>query len=186
MDTNVQHETKPSHNQFQSESRAEEVDVHAFGAAARQGAEALQRNGQATAEFTRRSLQVVIDGQRQIVQHAVEQLQEVSLKVAQAVQEASEGMRSLMAPPSAAPGGLEQLRQNAVSFVEDVVRTNVTATQELFRLGNPGALIALQQRVAGEYMNAFVQSGTTLARATRRAADEALRPLEQRLQQAAE
>jgi len=63
------------------------------------------------------------------------------------------------------------------------VRTNLRATQELFQLANPSAYIELQQRFVREYLDTLMQGTATLVRATRRTADETLRPLEQQIEQ---
>jgi len=68
-------------------------------------------------------------------------------------------------------------------LVEGVVQTNLRATQELFRLANPVAVIELQQRFAREYLDTVMQNTVTLVRAVRRTADETLHPLEMQLQQ---
>ena len=65
---------------------------------------------------------------------------------------------------------------------EGIVRTNVRAAQELFRLYDPSAVIELQQRFAREYLDAFMQGTATLVRAARRSADETLQPLEQQIE----
>jgi hypothetical protein len=65
---------------------------------------------------------------------------------------------------------------------EGVVRTNLRAAQELFRLANPAPFVELQQRFAREYTDALLQNSATLVRAVRRTADEALRPLEQQIE----
>ena len=92
-------------------------------------------------------------------------------------------MRNLMALPSAANGGLHDLQQSMTGLIEGVVRTNLRATQELFRLANPAAFVELQQRFMREYMDALMQGTATLVRATRRTADETLHPLEQQIEQ---
>ena len=85
--------------------------------------------------------------------------------------------------PNSAQGGLQDLQQSVTGLVEGVVRTNLRATQELFQLANPAPYIELQQRFAREYLDALMQGTATLVRATRRAAEETLRPLEQQIEQ---
>ncbi len=103
--------------------------------------------------------------------------------MAEAVQSTTEDVRELMVLPNAARGGLQDVRQGVVGLVEGIVRTNVRATQELFRLYNPGAFVELQQRFAREYLDALLEGSATLVRAARRTADETLRPLEQQVEQ---
>jgi hypothetical protein len=64
-----------------------------------------------------------------------------------------------------------------------MVQTNLRAAQELFRLANPAPVVELQQRFVREYTDTLLQNSATLVRAVRRTADEALRPLEQQIEQ---
>ena len=73
---------------------------------------------------------------------------------------------------------MHDMRQGVAGLVEGVVQTNLRATQELFRLANPTAIVELQQRFAREYMDTVMQNTAILLRAVRRTADETLHPLE--------
>ena len=147
------------------------------------GVEAARRAGETANETVRRSTQAVAEGQRQIAQEAAQTFQEVSRKVVQVAQGTSEEVRRLATLPHAAQGGLHDMRQGLAGLVEGVVQTNLRATQELFRLTNPTAIIELQQRFAREYMDTVMQSTATLVRAVRRTADETLHPLEVQVSQ---
>jgi hypothetical protein len=116
------------------------------------------------------------------VQNAAEQFEQLSRKVAQAFQGSSEDVRSLMALPSSTRGGLQDLQQGVTGFIESIVHTNLQATQELFRLTNPGAYVELQHRFVRQYLDALIENSVNLVRAVRRTADETLGPLEQQLQ----
>ncbi|MDQ2741067.1 MAG: phasin family protein [Chloroflexota bacterium] len=142
------------------------------------GAEAMQRVGDATGEGLRRGVQAVAESQHQILQNAAEQFEQVNHKVAQAFEGTTENVRTLMGLPNAANGGLQDLQQSMTGLIEGVVRTNLQMTQELFRLANPSAFIELQQRFVRDYLDALIEGSATLIRATRRTADETLRPLE--------
>lgn len=98
-----------------------------------------RRGSDVAGEAMRRSVQATADGQRQFAQDAAEQFADVSQKMAQAVQGTTEGLRALMVLPNAARGGLQDLQQGVAGLFEGVVRANVRATQELFRLYNPSA-----------------------------------------------
>ena len=63
------------------------------------------------------------------------------------------------------------------------MRTNLRASQELFRLANLGSYVELQHRFLREYLETFVENSATLVRAIRRTADETLGPLEQQIEQ---
>jgi hypothetical protein len=147
------------------------------------GAEAINRTGHVVGETVRRGTQELAESQQQIVQQVAGQLEELSRKVAKALQGSTEDVRSLMALPGAARGGLQDLQQGVTGLIEGVVRTNLRATQELFRLANPGAYVELQQRFVREYLDTLVENSATLVRAVRRTADETLGPLEQQIQQ---
>lgn len=147
------------------------------------GVEAMRHVGETASETVRRSTQLVAEGQRQIAQETAQTFQEVSRKMAQAAQGTTEEVRRLATLPQAAQGGLHDLRQGMAGLVEGVMQTNLRATQELFRLANPAAMIELQQRFAREYMDAVMQGTATLVRAICRTADETLHPLEAQLQQ---
>ena len=147
------------------------------------GADAVNRTGRVGSENIRQGAQDLAESQRQIVENAAEQFEELSRKVAQAVQGTTENVRSLLVLPGAARGGLQDLQQRVSGLIEGVVRTNLQATQELFRLANPSAYIELQHRFVRQYLDTLIENSVTLVRAVRRTADETLGPLEQQLQQ---
>jgi hypothetical protein len=147
------------------------------------GADAVNRSVRVGGESIREGMQHLAETQRQIVQNAAEQFERVSRKVAEAFQGSSEDVRSLMVLPSSARGGLQDLQQGVTGLIEGIVHTNLQATQELFRLTNPGAYIELQHRFVRQYLDAFIENSANLVRAVRRTADETLGPLEQQLQQ---
>ena len=146
------------------------------------GVEAMRRAGEGATETLRRSTQAVAEGQRQIAQDAAQRFEQVGRKVAQSVQGTSEDMRRFFVLPNAAEGGLRDMQQGVAGLVEGVVQTNLRATQELFRLANPMAVVELQQRFAREYLDALMTGTATLVRAVRRTADETLRPLEEQVE----
>ena len=145
--------------------------------------EATRRASEAANESVRWSTQAVAEGQRQIAQEATQTFQEVSRKVAQVAHGTSEEMRRLATLPHAAESGLRDMQQGIAGLIEGVVQTNLRATQELFRLTNPTAIIELQQRFVREYLDTLAQGTATLVRAVRRTADETLHPLEAQVAQ---
>ena len=159
-----------------------------FGAEATQrvgeaGADVAKRAGDAASQVAQRSAGALADTQREILQKAAERFQNVSQKVAEAVQGNTENLRAFMTLPNSAQGGLQDLQQSVTGLYEGVVRTNLRAAQQLFELANPMALIELQQRFARDHLQAWMEGTATLVRATRRTAEEALRPLEQQIEQ---
>jgi hypothetical protein len=163
--------------------RGGEFAAETTGRGGEAGAEAVSRTGRVVGEAVRRRTQDLAQSQQQIVQNAAQQFEELGRKVAQAAQDTNEDVRSLMALPGAARGGLQDLQQGVTGFVEGVVRTNLRAAQELFRLANPGAYVELQHRFVREYLDTLVENSVTLVRAVRRTADETLGPLEQQLKE---
>jgi len=145
--------------------------------------DALDRGSRAGGENIRRRTQELADSQQQIIRDAAQQFEEFSHKVAQAFEGASEDVRSLIALPGAARGGLQDLQQGVNGLIEGVVRTNLHAAQELFRLANPAAFVELQHRFVREYLDAVIENSAILLRAVRRTADETLGPLEQQINQ---
>jgi hypothetical protein len=147
------------------------------------GTETMRRAGEAASETLRRSTQAVTEGQRQIAEDAAKRFQDTSRKMADVARGTSEEMKSFFTLPNAAEGGLRDMQQGVAGLVEGVVQTNLRATQELFRLADPTAMIELQQRFMREYVDAVMQGTTTLVHAIRRTADETLRPLEEQIRQ---
>jgi len=147
------------------------------------GVDALRRTGEATNETVRRSAQALAESQRLIAQDAAQSFEEVSRKVAEAARGTSEDVRRLFVLPQAAEGGLRDMQQAVAGLVEGVVQTNLRATEELFRLINPAAIVELQQRFVREYLDVLMQGTATVVRAVRRTADETLRPLDEQVQQ---
>jgi hypothetical protein len=148
------------------------------------GADAARRGAELANDTARRSTQAVADAQRQITQDAAQRFEEVSRKVAEAARGTTENVRQLMSLPNAAEGGLRDLQQGMAGLIEGVMRTNLRAAQELFRLANPAPIMELQQRFMREYTDTLLRNSATLVRATRRTADETLRPLEEQIRQA--
>ena len=147
------------------------------------GADAINRSGRVGGEIIRQGTQHLAESQQQIIQNAAEQFEQLSREVAQVVQGGSEDVRSLMVLPSAARGGLQDLQQGVTGLIEGIIHTNLQATQEFFRLTNPGAYVELQHWLVRQYLDALIENSVNLVRAVRRTADETLGPLEQQLQQ---
>jgi hypothetical protein len=137
----------------------------------RTAAETARRVGEAGAEKLRRSTGAVAESHRQMAHEAAERFQEVSRTVAETAQGTAEDVRSLMALPTVADSGLQDLQHGLTGLIEGVVQTNLRATQEFFRLSNPAAFIELQQRFVRDYMNALMEGSAAFMRAVRQTAD---------------
>ena len=145
-------------------------------------AEVVQRGSKAAGEAVRRNAEVLAEGQREMIQTAAQQLQQVNRTVAEAAKDTAENMRALMGLPNAADGGLQDFQRGMTGLVEGVLQVNLRAAQNLVQLANPAGVVDMQQRFVREYVDALLQGAVTLVRATRRAADETLRPLEQQIE----
>jgi hypothetical protein len=152
-----------------------------------QGAEAAaeltRQAAQAGTETLRRSTEAVADTQRQIAQETAERLEDVSRTVAETARGTAEDIRTLIALPAVADRGLRELKDSVTGLVEGIVQTNLRATEELFRLANPIALIELQNRYVRDYMNLVMEGSAAIVRALRQTADQTLPSLEQHLRQ---
>jgi hypothetical protein len=155
--------------------------------APRQGAEvtadAAFRGSKAEAEPARQGAQAVVESQRRSAQDLAEPVEDASREVAEAAQGTTEEARRMAAPHDAPEGGPRDLQQGAAGLFAGVAQTNLRVAEELFRLSDPAPLMELQQRFAREYTDTLVRNSATLVRAMRRTADEALRPLERRIEQ---
>jgi CBS domain-containing protein len=175
-----------------------EQTAQASGEALRQagdsGAELVRRGSDASAammrhlsdtagETMRKGGQARAEGQRNLLQGVAEQFEQTAYKVSQAVQGTAQDMRIFMELPTTAGRGLQDFQRGVGSLVEGTVRTNLRATTELLRLTNPAAVIELQQRFVREWLDTLLQGSVALIRASREAADQTLRPLEQQVEQ---
>jgi CBS domain-containing protein len=201
MANSKQQDTTRVHKQAKGVDAAAREAVRDADDAAQQGAEAgeqsgraasdvLRRSGEATAEAAwhggeamRRGVRALAENHREFVQGAAEQFEEAGRKVVQAMQQTTEDWCALMVMPNAGRGSLQDLQEGVAGLVEGVIRTNLRATQELFRPVNPGAIVDLQRRLARDCLDAFMQGSALMVRATHRAAEETLRPLEAGIEQ---
>ena len=146
-------------------------------------AETVRRMSETVGDAARREVRNLAEGQQQFLQTATEQFEEVSRAMAQTVQGATEHLRTFMALPDAARGGLQDLQQSMAGIAERILQTNLRASQEFFRLASPTAFIDLQQRFVRDYLNTLMEGSATVIRAIRRTADQTLRPLDQQIEQ---
>jgi CBS domain-containing protein len=152
---------------------------------ARRGGEATARSvwhgSEAASEAVRRSGRSIAAGERQFMNETADRFEELGRRMAMAVQDTAENLRTWMMMPNAANGGLQDLQQGVAGLVEGVVRTNLRVTQELFRMADPNAFVDLQRRFAREYLDVLMAGSASLVRAARRTADQTLTPLEQQI-----
>ena len=128
------------------------------------------------------------DAPHSVGESATRHLQDMATRLAATVQDAARDMQAMFAPPMFALGGpgsahLQDLSEAAGTVVESMMRSNARLMQELFRMTSPAAAIDLQRRATAEYLDTMLHGTATLFRAAHRAADHALRPLEQHVAQ---
>jgi CBS domain-containing protein len=86
-----------------------------------------------------------------------------------------------MTGPGFNSGGFQEAQQAVSKLVQGVMETNMRFADELLRRTGPSAVVDLQRQFLREYFDALAQGGTLLLRAARQAAEESLRPLEQKM-----
>lgn len=159
---------------------------HTVAEAVRRGgesvAETLRRSSEAAQEIARHGALVGLEGGRRLMVGSAEQVQELGRRTTEAFQEATEGMRRLTILPGTAMDGVRDMQQAVTGFMSGVARTNLRCAQELLRMVDPTAAVTLQQRYLREYLDVLMEGGTTIAGAACRTAQEALRPIEERVE----
>jgi CBS domain-containing protein len=162
--------------------RGGQAAATAMRAASETGTEAMQRGGEAMDEMARSGTQTLAEGGRQIAEGAAHDMEESVERTAEAIRCMAHDISRLMMMPRTAGGGLQDMQDAMNQLMNGVMRTNLRITQEMFRRTNPGAVVELQGSFMREYLEAMVEGGATMLRATRRTADEALRPLEEQME----
>jgi len=152
-------------------------------AAAEQGrsaaAEAGRRGGELAAETIRRGGEAGVEAAAQL--EAV--VEEIDRSLARAARGRAEDVRRLTAPAAAEDGGgIPEMQRAVAGLVEGVLRINLRAAEEMFRLADPGPVVELQRHIARECLGALVEGQAALLRAARRAAEEARRSIERQLE----
>lgn len=143
--------------------------------ASKQAAEALRQGGPAVSFLARQPSAAM--------QQAAGQAEEAGRKMSEVVQQGIAGVRTFMALPTAAGGGLLEMQQAMTGFIGNVVQANLRFAQGLLQTADPGTFIDLQRRCMREHANAFTESGFSIVHATCHTAEKALRPLEAHLGQ---
>ncbi len=158
------------------------------------GSEVLRRGGDAAADSMRhlgdaagaamhRGTEAAAEGQRNLVHHAARHFEETGERIALAMQDSAHDMRALLVLPGLSRDGMDHVRASVGSMVEGVLRTNMRMAQEIFRMVSPANTIELQRRLGAEYLDTMLHSSVMLLRAARHAADDALRPLEDHVEE---
>ncbi|MDI3308709.1 MAG: CBS domain-containing protein [Acetobacteraceae bacterium] len=148
----------------------------------RRGGEAGRRSAAVLGETARVGMQALGTGQEHILNQAAREVQMAGRGLAEMVEETTEGIRSLMAMPGFSGDGMREAQQAVSRLMDGVIATNLRLTRELMHHAGPSAFIGLQRRFVRDWFDALAEGGTVLLHATRQAAEESLRPLEQQRQ----
>jgi CBS domain-containing protein len=190
-------------HQASRHSAATEHDMTSAGAAAaRQGGEAFQQGTQQAADMLRRAgaaesraartaadagtrtarsvMSEIVTAQGRLLQDVAERFESIGRNVARATRDTAAGLRAFSMPPAMLTDDFRELQDGIAETFRGVMQTNLGATQELMRMTDPGKVFDLQRRFARDYLDTVMHGTAALSRAARRAAEHALRPIEQR------
>jgi len=168
----IEHATQATEEALGASGRSIAQGMHDAG-------ETVGRGMEATSDIARRSLQAASHESRGIAQTGAEWFSEVSERVAEATKQSAEDLAMLMRLPGFG-GGIEQIHQAISGVVTQLMETNARATQDVLRVASPVVVIEMQQRMARRYIDGIFDSSAEVFRVSRRLADEALRPVEER------
>jgi len=101
--------------------------------------------------------------------------------MAQVLHETAQDWRTLLQLPGFGGGRLQDVVVSMSNAVERVMEVNLRATEQLFRMSGPVALLELQHRFAQQYLHSLLEGSTAVVRSIRQTAEQTLQPLEQRI-----
>ncbi len=159
---------------YRSGGRTMQRGMHIAGQAAEHGMEAA-------GEAAQRGMQAASKGTRDFIENTAGHVGEMSQRVAKAAEQTTEDLRTLMTIPGFG-GGMQDMQHAMTGILNRVMQVNMRASQEVFRVANPGAIIELQQRFVHQYLNGLIEGSAEILRASRQLAEEGLRPIEERMQ----
>jgi CBS domain-containing protein len=174
--------------------RAETAGVHtadqggqaaseALGSIGSAGSQAVFQISDIAADAARRRAQLALEAQHRFVEDMAERLKETGQTMAQAARQAADDARVLMPRLASEAGGLHEVQRALTGAWAGMTCTSLRLTREVLRLSSPSTLIDLQLQFARECLGALVEGQAIVLRAVRSNAAEALRPIEQRLEQ---
>src|SRR5690242_2712371 len=145
------------------------------------GAETIRHLGDTAGETARRGSQQIADMQQKFAHDVAKDFDQGVSRMAQVLQETAQDWRTLMQLPGLGGGRLQDVAVSVTNAVERVMEVNLRATEQLFRTSGPIAMLELQHRFAQQYLHALLEGSTTVVRAVRQTAEQALQPLERRM-----
>ena len=146
-------------------------------------AEIVRHLGHAAGETARRSGESYAGAQEEFMETASRQFEQTISRLTRAMQDSAREWRTIMQLPNVAGDGIWELQRSLNCAAEQVVRTNLRASQELFRMISPATIAELQQRFLRDYLSALLEGSTGVIRAIRLTAEQTLEPLEERWNQ---
>jgi len=144
-------------------------------------AETMRHLGDTAGETTRIGSGQIADMQQKFAQQAGSDFDKTASRMAQVLQETAQDWRALMQLPGVGGGRLQDVAVTMSKAIERVMDVNLRATEQLFRMSGPVAILELQHRFTQQYLHALLEGTTAVVRAVRQTAEQSLQPLERRI-----
>src|SRR6266568_3504520 len=160
--------------------------VHAAQEAMNETTGAFGRSAASVMDATRRmqnGAATLAEQQHRIGQEASERMADSTRRMADLARTSSEDLRLLMALPSAAGSGAQEMHRSLNGLLEGVIRSNLRMTEEMMRLGSPAAMIDIQRRFINDYLGALMEGSVNILRVIQQTSERSLEPLEAHLEQ---
>jgi hypothetical protein len=163
---------------------------------AQQAAEGARRGAQDAGEATRRATQEAAEGARRVTREAVDATRHVAeeatargtgalLAAAEiyndAAQVAAQDLQAIATLSTIAAGGLADMRQAWMEWVNRSLRTGTRTTQQLLRVKSLEQLAELQRNFLRESFDNLLEGSAQLLRISSRVSDDARQPIEDRV-----
>jgi CBS domain-containing protein len=145
------------------------------------GAETIRHLGDTAGETARRGSQQVAGMQQKLSRDMANDFDQGVSRMAQVLQQTAQDWRTLMQLPGVGGGRLQDVALSVSNAVERVMEVNLRATEQLFRMSGPVALLELQHRFAQQYLHALLEGSTAFVRSVRETAEQTLQPLERHI-----
>jgi len=145
------------------------------------GAETVRHLGDAAGETARRGSQQIAGMQQKFAHGVANDFDQGVSRMAQALHETAQDWQTLMQLPGLGGGRLQDVALSVSNAVERVMEVNLRATEQMFRMSGPVALLELQHRFAQQYLHSLLEGSTAVIRSVRETAEQTLQPLEQRI-----
>ncbi len=142
------------------------------------GAETIRHLGDTAGETVRRGSQQVAGMQQKFAHDVANDFDQGVSRMAQVLHETAQDWRTLMHSPGLGGGRLQDVALSVSNAVERVMEVNLRATEQLFRMSGPVALLELQHRFAQQYLHSLLEGSTAFVRSVRETAEQTLQPLE--------